>query len=302
MKKVLSALLLTGLIYSCGEKKEDKEKDTESSAFYLSDITLQSGKILDASGPNSENKIWIDSVDNVSGATPYDSMGTLENSFQGRVFIPIKPTTLAKYKYEYNISDLVFDEELLDHYDEASWSDSLKLTSSEIKELAITFTKDDLSEYLSYHFNSASMIDSLIEHDAYEEYEQSLDLGQIATDYMYPIEKYKIANETYLLVTMRNYHTYEACPYGYGMYFYGTLIKNGNIISTSLIAENSGGGDPPVSAYTKIYSEVTDKGTFKATYLNVVEEDYDGESTEERVEKEYIGLINADTVLISEKK
>ena len=278
MRKVLFALLLTGIIYSCGEKKEDnKTTDSKKNVSETKD-TL--------SIERDTNKVIVEVVD----------------SSLLKEMIPIKSTTLAKYKYEYNISDLVFDEELLDHYDEASWSDSLKLTSNEIKELATTFTKDDLSEYLSYHFNSASMIDSLIEHNAYEEYEQNLDLGQIATDYMYPIKKYKIENETYLLVTMRNYHTYEACPYGYGMYFYGTLIKNGNIISTSLIAENSGGGDPPVSAYTKIYSEVTEKGAFKATYLNVVEEDYDGESTEERVEKEYIGLINADTVLISEKK
>lgn len=120
-------------------------------------------------------------------------------------------------------------------------------------------------------------LDSLKEDGKFEDYSSSLDLGMTAASDAYSKEVLILNDSTDLLVWYIDHHTYEACPYGYGTVCFGSLFVNGNFKNTAVIAEYSGGGDPPAWGSTLISAEVKDG----AVYQSEINENCDGDMTED---------------------
>lgn len=117
-------------------------------------------------------------------------------------------------------------------------------------------------------------VDSLKENDEYDSY--SWDIGMIQYVKSFVLDTLSLNNKEVIVWGLQE-STYEACPYGSWDLIYATIINNKQPEKTILLAEESGGGDPPGFGETKIYASLDSNLNIEITRTNISgEEDNDG--------------------------
>lgn len=161
---------------------------------------------------------------------------------------------------------LLIDSTFIEKYALQGEEAEYNLTYPEAKYLGFEFPDGDLVSGGSWRINTFINIDSMKSVGAYEDYLESLDLGQARYCIGQVIGNITINPQSQMLIWNLDYATYEACPYGYGTYVFGTIFTNGVGTNTCLLAEDSGGGDPPSWGEGYMQSEITDT---TITVLNI---------------------------------
>jgi len=153
---------------------------------------------------------------------------------------------------------LLIDSTFIEKYALTGEESAYNLTYKEAKHLGFDSPEADLVSAGSWRINTFINIDSMKSVGAYEDYLESLDLGQARYCIGQVIGSLAINSQSQMLIWNLDYATYEACPYGYGTYVFGTIFTNGVSINTCLLAEESGGGDPPSWGESYMQSEIVD--------------------------------------------
>ena len=131
------------------------------------------------------------------------------------------------------------------------------LNFENVRYLTSSLIENEPTEYAGYSLNSFFKIDSLKAEGEYEDYVNGLDIGMMQEADAYGEGLINLENNQHMLLWSLNYSTYEACPYGYGSIVFGTLLNNYEVMNTLVLAEVSGGSDPPAWGDTNISSELT---------------------------------------------
>ena len=153
---------------------------------------------------------------------------------------------------------LMIDSSFIEKYALQEEDADYNLTSVEAKYLGFSFPEGDLVSGGGWRLNTFIEIDSIKKAGGYEEYLNNLDLGQARYCIGHVIGKVDFNSQSTLLIWNLDYATYEACPYGYGTYIFGTIFTNGVGTNTCMLAESSGGGDPPSWGESYMQSEIVD--------------------------------------------
>lgn len=149
------------------------------------------------------------------------------------------------------------------------------LTYKEAYFLKHQMVKNQPTEMASYDITTFIKMDSLIAFNKMDKYQDEIDLGMARYSIGNAFSRIKISEESYLLIWMTDYATYEACPYGWGTCVWGTLFTNDMPLNTVLLGEESGGGDPPSWGETHVSSKVTSNKIIIKSLQKWGEEDYD---------------------------
>ncbi len=164
---------------------------------------------------------------------------------------------LAKSNQSFELP-LIIDSTFIEKYALQGEEAEYNLTYPEAKYLGFEFPDGDLVSGGSWRINTFIKIDSMKSVGAYEDYLESLDLGQARYCIGQVIGSLAINSQSQMLIWNLDYATYEACPYGYGTYVFGTIFTNGVGTNTCLLAEESGGGDPPSWGEGYMQTEISD--------------------------------------------
>lgn len=219
--------------------------------------------LLTACSDNNQNRHSPDIDQQTEITTPV----TVRSSF---------PSSLNDIENRFDIADLPFviDSVFLE---QVKGHDTL--TRSSVKKIIQHLEQYDILD-IQYDLENFYEIDSLKAAGSYEEWKEGLDLGNTKYSDFYALNRIKIDEQNEYLLTALTEQSYEACPYHYGTWVFATLIHRGEIGKTFIIAEQSGGGDPPVSGHTTIYAEIKTDGTILMNYRDVSDEDMDAPEVE----------------------
>ncbi|MEO9533459.1 MAG: hypothetical protein ABJG68_00560 [Crocinitomicaceae bacterium] len=187
---------------------------------------------------------------------------------------------------------LKIDSTFLEKYAITGDDAEYNLTYQEAQHLGFSFPDGNLSNSQKWQIQTFVNMDSLKQSNKLEDYLSSLDIGQARYATANMFGKVKVSDQTTILLWSSDYATYEACPYGEGVYIFGTVFTNQTATQTSLLGQESGGGDAPVWGDEYLESEITDSTISIYRLETWGEEDY--ETGEEIIEKremhEVLGL------------
>jgi hypothetical protein len=155
---------------------------------------------------------------------------------------------LSKFNREFQLPFHLDTNQMMEQrYD----NDRKQLTLSDYTSLTVDFSKNIRSERNDWYLDQMVKFQKMSKSQL-QDYEDQLDIGQLALSKIYPYGKLKISDSTQLLIWYMRHRTMQACPYGFGQVFYGTLITSNHIQCSMPIAEYSGGGDPPIGGEVKM--------------------------------------------------
>lgn len=150
------------------------------------------------------------------------------------------------------------------------------------------------SEYILKDFLH---IDSCLKKMSEEEFNNTLDIGMMKTVKLYAGKLFELNNGNKAYTWFMKYSTLEACPYGAGtVLIYTILGKSGELISSLVVGETSGGGDAPYFSSTDLYSVIgTDNIiSIKQTQVNGGDEE-EGKTVVETTKNEFKYQMNPET-------
>lgn len=158
-------------------------------------------------------------------------------------------------------------------------ADLKELSSKEIRKLLKVFNKQkpDADLYIrdyEYYIERFLFIDSLKKAKAYKNYPWDIGMIQYASSFV--IDTIQINQDTSLLIWGLEESTYEACPYGTWKLIYLTVFEKEVAKTTLLVAEDSGGGDPPAFGSDLTTSILESDFSLIRSNENVSGEEYDG--------------------------
>ena len=194
---------------------------------------------------------------------------------------------LAKTNLEFELPLLV-DSTFIETNAVTGQEASYNLTYLEARYLGFSFPEGDLVSSGQWNIETFIKLDSLKTNGGYDDYQANIDIGQTRYSVGQIIGKLRINSQSTLLLWSLDYATYEACPWGAGTYIFGTVFTNNVGTNTCLLAENSGGGDPPSWGNTYVQTEISDSTLTTFCLDSWGEYGYDGEDdyieTQERTE------------------
>ena len=120
----------------------------------------------------------------------------------------------------------------------------------------------------SYNIEIFCKIDSLTAEGEYEDYVNNLDIGMMQVSEAYVEGLIEVDSSKLVLLWSITFSSYEACPYASGSLVYGTLLQNYEVQNTMLLAEVSGGGDPPSWGETRISTSISKAFDMKTNSIN----------------------------------
>ncbi|MBN2683591.1 MAG: hypothetical protein JXR58_13935 [Bacteroidales bacterium] len=176
----------------------------------------------------------------------------------------------------------------------------IELKTKDVKILAKNILEHEINQNAQWGLDCFYLVDSLKINKLYEKYLATIDIGMVKYGDAYFLGKLEINRNTMLLIWMTNFSSYEACPFFAGLQIFGTLVYNGNISNSTLLAEQMAAGDAPVGMHRLVYCSIESSGT--GTYYNYQEETDEDENYElvEKVsEKEFDLIIENGNLKIS---
>ncbi len=172
-------------------------------------------------------------------------------------------------------SQLAIDSLYLDTL--ADGPSEFSLTGDDVRFLSKPMVEGRLTDWYEFYVTEFLLFDSLAENDLLEAHTENLDLGQTAHCDGMVLELFSPNDSTDLLIWLIDYHTYEACPYGWGTTCFVSLFVKGDFINSAVAGTFNGGADPPVWGDDLIVSEWMN-GKLMLTETN---RSCDGETDEE---------------------
>jgi len=148
-----------------------------------------------------------------------------------------------------------------------------KLKSKEVNMLAQSVVKNDLFMDVDYAVEKFNTIDSVKAAGHYEEWQNGLDLGAVKFSEAYCISQVKTGENSSILFWMLDYSTVEACPYSYSKTIYATAIYKNKITETIVFAEQTGGGDAPISFDGALNGTITSESKIILSLRNELDSD-----------------------------
>ena len=122
------------------------------------------------------------------------------------------------------------------------------LGTNEVKLLAKKWSGDSLQQNLTYVLHDFYMIDSIKAKGAFTKWAGTLDIGMTKFSNAYALVKIKFDDNTTILLWGLKTSTYEADPFTDVSTVYFTLLYNGAVTETSILAQLTASGDPPSMA------------------------------------------------------
>lgn len=150
------------------------------------------------------------------------------------------------------------------------------LSASEVKQLAQHWTKHALTDPGEWDTKEFYKIDSLKDKKAYGKYTESLDIGMTKYANAYALNKLTPDPKTTILVWGLWTSSYEACPFSDDKSVYCTVIRDGQVGETFLLARQMSAGDAPVSMGERDYGQLDKEGKL---LINSRVENDEGEGT-----------------------
>ncbi|NOQ71233.1 MAG: hypothetical protein GQ574_04495 [Crocinitomix sp.] len=129
----------------------------------------------------------------------------------------------------------------------------------------------------TYNIEVFCKIDSLKSEGEYEDYVNNLDIGMMQVAEAFVEGLIEIDSSKLILLWSITFSTYEACPYASGSLVFGTLLHNYEVQNTMLLAEVSGGGDPPSWGETRISTSISKTLEMKTNSINQYGDSDEGE-------------------------
>lgn len=148
-----------------------------------------------------------------------------------------------------------------------------KLRRKQVNMLASNIVENDLCMDIDYAVKKFNIIDSVKALGKYEEWKQQLDLGAIMYSKAFCITQIKTGENASLLLWMLDYQTEDACPFSYSKTIYATAVYKNKITETIVFAEQSGGGDAPISFDGALNGTLTNDFKFILSQKNVLDND-----------------------------
>lgn len=213
----------------------------------------------------------------------------------------IDSVLLSKFSDEFKLPFGIDTNQLEDFIDN---SDGKELTLEDYTWLTTGFTKNIRSERNDWYLEQMVKFKKMSKSKL-QEYEDQLDIGQLAFSKIYPYGNVKISDSTNLLIWYMRHRTMDACPFGFGQVFYGTLITSNHIQCSMPIAEFSGGGDPPIFGEVKMdFSIDVNKNIVQGFFESETDEVLISEGNYElkttNTNKTLNGAISRDTIFSDE--
>lgn len=148
-----------------------------------------------------------------------------------------------------------------------------KLRRKQVNMLATSVVKSDLFMDVDYAVEKFNIIDSVKALGKYEEWKQQLDMGAVMYSKAFCITHIKIGENASLLLWMLDYQTEDACPFSYSKTIYATSIYKNKIGETIVFAEQTGGGDAPISFDGVLNGTLTNDLKFMLSQKNELDND-----------------------------
>lgn len=175
------------------------------------------------------------------------------------------------------------------------------LNYKELNQLRSNMFFAENQDYHTYFLDKAEEITKM-SRSSYEAYLAQLDIGQTKVARAFSLGKITLSDSTTLLIWYVKHNTFEACPYGFGMMYYATLITSDHIQGSYPIAEHTGGGDPPVSSSLLVDFVLHPNGKFTQHYTHEINDEFPvddgGYVLKNKVDrKKYMGSFTRDSIL-----
>lgn len=177
------------------------------------------------------------------------------------------------------------------------------LKSSELNTLSQNFQK--IGDFIvnDYYIKSVSKILDAKRKGKLDEYQESVDIGGTYTGNAFAMSRYKINDTTELLTTKIEWASYPACPSGSGTELLLTVIHDGKVAASTLIAYKNYGSDPPVFGESFLDYKMTSNRTIELKYHSRSGEySDDGKDIIDHEASEKFELTLGQTIAISEIK
>lgn len=256
MYKLIPAIAFSFFILSCGggsEETSEEQNDFDST---------------------SVDTVFVDSINVVADSTrPKTDVDAL--IAQGNKWIWSLPLNIDSTFVANRLGDE--EEEAYGEYPEYGMS------YKDANFLKHNWADNEATRRASWDVTTFIEMDSLIAYNKMDEYQSSIDIGMARYAAGDVIGKVEISNRSFLLLWMTDYSTYEACPYGYGSCLFATLFTDSIALTSTVVWEVSGGGDPPVWGETTVTSTIDNDGITLFYANRFGEEDY--ETGEEIIEE-----------------
>lgn len=149
---------------------------------------------------------------------------------------------------------------------------SLRLTYSHIRSMSNNFFENELCRGMAYDLNTFCEIDSLKKINKYKEYVERLDIGMTKNCIAYKIGYCNLPDSCKMYVWGMQTKSYEACPFYEGRFLIATLVNAKGEGKHALVAERSGGGDPPSMANTDMTSDISRDGNISVKRILVMDD------------------------------
>lgn len=150
----------------------------------------------------------------------------------------------------------------------------------QIRGLKSIYLENMISGSLSFDIDEFCRIDSLKENGAYKNYLSSLDIGMLKNSIAFKTGWIDLKNGTKLFLWGLNYDSFEACPFFSGKVIIGTFVSENKQNTSFVIAERSGGGDPPSMGNEDVTAKINTDGTIDILSIRINDDlDIPGEET-----------------------
>ena len=153
----------------------------------------------------------------------------------------------------------IVDSLLLDSLFNGDFTES-DLSSQEAQFLGFKMPENSPSQWSRYSLTEYIEIDSIKENGNYNEFLESLDLGQTQDANATLLGQITVSENEYYILWTTSYYTLEACPYGHGSYIWATYFNNNEPYDAVLVGEISGGADAPYWSGTTTTAVITKEG------------------------------------------
>lgn len=174
------------------------------------------------------------------------------------------------------------------------------LTWQQIDVFATTFFKHQLNDGAKWDIQTHRMIDSLKQVGKYTDYVNNLDIGMTKYCKAFAINRIPIDTKTFLLIWAIQSSSYEACPYSAETACYMSVIYKGNCVASCLLGDELSAGDPPVSMFRLIESEILEGAKINMHLYEENDEDMDAPQIE--ITNEKYEFTIKDSILQLEKE
>lgn len=144
-----------------------------------------------------------------------------------------------------------------------------RISYQQLRAQGLNFLKNELGERIEFTLDDFIKIDSIKHAGNYAEYIEKLDIGMAKRAIAYKIGVLNFKNNTSLFIWAYQIYSFEACPVFSYNQVVGTYVDGDKKSTHFLLAEVSGGADPPATGDDRMWATIKEDGTIVINSLSV---------------------------------